>query len=72
MGAIARTRPFDRDWNLLCHGRVTEWRNILHPGLFVEVGGKQPAGFVQQIYPDSARSRKFPLPNGATGILPSA
>jgi len=25
-----------------------------------------------EVYPDSARSRKFPLPNGASGILPSA
>jgi hypothetical protein len=24
------------------------------------------------LYPDSARSRKFPLPNGASRILPSA
>ena len=48
MGAVARARSFDGDRDSLCHGRITERSNVLHPGFFVEICGQEPAGFIWQ------------------------
>ena len=66
MGAIARARPFDRDWDAFCPRRVAERSNILHPGLLVEVGREEPAGLVRQHGIDTGReirrlSEVFPV-----------
>ena len=56
---VARARSLDGDRDAFCPRRVPECRNILHPGFLVEIGGKEPAGFVRQhrVYADSEIGR---------------
>src|SRR5215831_15310824 len=54
MRTVARARSFAGDRDAFCPRRVTECRNILHPGLLVEIDGKEPTCFVCQhrVYAD--------------------
>jgi hypothetical protein len=45
---IARPRSFDGDRNAFRPRGVAERSDILYPGLLVEIGGNEPARFVQQ------------------------
>src|SRR5262245_61209588 len=46
-------------WLRIVDNRVTLWSKGLHPGLLVEIGGKEPACFVRQhrVYADSEIGR---------------